>query len=159
MLSFQKIMIALAISSSTLNVAHAELTLCKDFEEVYFSCHASGKIISLCASGNISPNNGYVQYRIGTKEKIELQYPERSLPPHNRFSISDVSAANASSTHIKFRRGAYNYVVYASALGGVYVKRGDKLLSNRVCEPGIYQRFNSRAFRGIGTVAPIDGID
>lgn len=35
-----------------------ERTLCQPHEEVYFSCETEGKVISVCASGNISPDNG-----------------------------------------------------------------------------------------------------
>jgi hypothetical protein len=126
---------------------------------VYFSCPIYKKIISLCASGNISPNNGYVQYRFGTADHIELEFPGKPYPPRNRFSISDISEGNLNFTHIKFNSGNYNYVVYQGFPSGVYVKKSGKLVSNLFCEKGIYQRISPRAFRGIKTVAPVDGID
>ena len=136
-----------------------EATLCEPHEEVYFSCPIDKKIISLCASGNISPNNGYVQYRFGTADHIELEFPGKPYPPRNRFSISDISEGNLNFTHIKFNSGNYNYVVYQGFLSGVYVKKSGKLVSNLFCEKGIYKRISPRAFRGIKTVAPVDGID
>lgn len=153
-------LVILLIMASIRASAHAdETTLCQSFEEVYFSCPIGGKIISLCASGNISPNNGYVQYRFGTPDYIELQFPSNSYSPKNRFLISDISDGNLSFTHIKFKSGEYNYVIYQGSPSGLYIKKNGKLVSNLVCEQGVYQQLSPRAYRGIRTVAPVDGID
>jgi len=140
-----------------------ESTLCRSYEEVYFSCQldkkAGKKIVSLCASGNIFPGNGYVQYRFGMPEAIELQYPELPLPPKNIFSISDIAAGNVSFTHVKFRSGAYDYVLYQGHPSGVYVVKGRRLVGNHVCQAGDYVSISPRAFRGIETVDPVDGIE
>jgi hypothetical protein len=140
--------------------SHAdENTLCLPHEEVYFSCRSSGKTISLCASGNISPDNGYVRYRFGAINNIELEFPKKSLPPRKIFYISEIHEGNISSTHLKFQAGRYDYVLYQGDVSGIYVKRNYKTVSNRMCDLGSVQRLNHRAFRGIQTVAPIDEID
>jgi hypothetical protein len=136
-----------------------EVTLCKLHEEVYLSCQSEGKIISLCASGNISPNNGYVQYRFGTTDHIALEFPKKRFPPMHHFRISDISEGSLSFTHVKFRSGNYDYVLYQGFPSGVYIKKSGKLVSNLLCEKGDYQTISPRAFRGIETVAPVDGID
>ncbi len=136
-----------------------EVTLCKLHEEVYLSCQSGGKIISLCASGNISPKNGYVQYRFGTTDHIELEFPKKPYPPMHHFRISDISEGSLSFTHVKFRSGNYDYVLYQGFTSGVYIKKIGKLVSNLLCEKGDYQTISPRAFRGIETVAPVDGID
>lgn len=136
-----------------------EITLCQPHEEVYFSCPIDGKVLSVCASGNISPDNGYVQYRFGKIGKIELEYPEKPYPPRKLFSISDILEGNLSFTHLKFDSGRYHYVFYQGDPSGIYIKKSGKLISNRTCDPGTYQPISPRAFRGIKTVAPIDGID
>lgn len=136
-----------------------EVTLCQPHEEVYFSCPVNGKLLSVCASGNISPDNGYVQYRFGRIGKIELEYPKKPYPPRKLFSISDVSEGNLNFTHLKFDAGKYHYVLYQGDPSGIYIKRGGAVISNRTCDSGTYQPISPRAFRGIKTVAPIDGID
>jgi hypothetical protein len=87
-----------------------------------------GGIISLCASGNISPNNGYVQYRFGTVSRIELEFPGKTCSPINRFGISEISEGDLNFTHVKFRSGAYDYVLYQDFPSGIYVKRNGKLI-------------------------------
>jgi hypothetical protein len=50
-------------------------------------------------------------------------------------------------------------VLYQGNPSGIYIKRDGKVISNRTCDPGTSQPFSPRAFRGIKTVTPIDGID
>lgn len=136
-----------------------EATLCQSHEEIYFSCWSGSKIISLCASGNISAEDGYVQYRFGTPDQIELQYPEKPYPPTNNFLISDISVGNLSYTHVKFNSGKYNYVIYQGFPGGLYIKKKGRLVLNRTCGEGIYQQLSQRAYRGIRTAPPALGVD
>lgn len=136
-----------------------EITLCQPHEEIYFSCPIDGKVVSLCASGNISPDNGYVQYRYGVPGRVELQFPEKRNPPRNLFGIIDIYVGNLNFTHVKFMVGAYGYVIYQGSPSGVYVKRHGGVISNYMCAPGIYQRLNQRVFRGLRTNSPVDGVD
>ena len=46
--------------------------LCQEYESTVFSCPAGKKTISVCASKTVTPESGYVQYRFGSKENIEL---------------------------------------------------------------------------------------
>lgn len=140
--------------------AHAEeATLCRDHEEVYFSCSVGKRIISLCACGNISPDKGYVRYRFGTSERVELQFPDVNQSSKDRFFISDISGGNLSFTHVKFKSGGYDYVIFEGILNGLYVKKDGKNIVRLACDPGIYQRLSQRAYRGIETVPPVEGID
>ncbi len=75
-------------------------TLCEKGEDVYISCAFNssldqdnylGKVASICAKNNTSPDSGYVQYRFGKPSygvgpaRIELQYPEQKIPPKGIF--------------------------------------------------------------------------
>ncbi|WP_175003628.1 hypothetical protein [Burkholderia lata] len=141
-------------------MAHAEeITLCQPHEEIYISCPVGGKLVSLCASGNISPNNGYVQYRYGLPERVELQFPKNPNPPGKEMTISDISAGNLNFIHIKFRTGVYDYVIYQGSPSGVYVKKHGRLVSNHMCAQGMYQQLNQRIFRGLRTASPVSGVD
>ena len=50
-------------------------TLCASDERIIFSCpiRRPAKIVSLCASKNLTSERGYLQYRFGVPEKIELE--------------------------------------------------------------------------------------
>ncbi|MDR6393131.1 hypothetical protein [Paraburkholderia phenoliruptrix] len=134
-------------------------TLCNAHEEIYFSCHVGEKIVSVCASGNISPKNGYVQYRFGKLGRIELEYPKLPYPPMGFFSISDIDQGNVQTTHLKFKSGRYNYVVYSGFPSGLYVKKDGRIISNLICDSGGYESISPRAFRGIPVKPPQGNID
>lgn len=136
-----------------------EKTLCASFEEIYFSCPVKDRIISVCASGNVSPENGYVQYRIGRPGHVELQYPSAPVVPKNKFTISDIFGGNLNIAHLKFRSGKYDYVIYQGNVSGVYVKKNGQRVVNLTCDAGDYQTISPRAKRGIETVPPVDDID
>src|SRR5688500_5940508 len=52
-------------------------TLCAKTERVIFACvlRRPAKIVSVCASKDLTRDTGYVQYRFGSPAKIELEYP------------------------------------------------------------------------------------
>lgn len=154
-----RVAIALSIASACVTVQANEATLCQQHEEIYFSCPSGKKIISLCASGNLSPNYGYVQYRFGTPDRIEFKFPSGSQSPRKRFSIVDITGGNLNIEHVRFRSGDYDYVIYQGPPNGVYVKRSGETVANLICEKGIYQRLSQRAYRGISTSSPIDDVD
>src|ERR1700733_9023089 len=106
------LMILLVVACVEVSAYADEATLCQSYEEIYFSCPVGDKVISLCASGNISPKNGYVQYRFGTRTHIELEFPDKPYPPGSRFSISDIHEGSLDYTHVKFKSGGYDYVIY-----------------------------------------------
>lgn len=136
-----------------------EKTLCASFEDIYFSCPVKDRVISVCASGNVSPENGYVQYKIGQPGHVEFQYPGAPVVPKNRFSISDIFGGNLNIVHLKFKSGKYNYVIYQGDVGGVYVKKNGKTVANLTCGAGDYKTIGPGVKRGIETVPPVDDID
>lgn len=128
---------------------HGEETLCHDFEEIYMSCRIDSKIVSLCASGNTSPMNGYVKYRFGTIDNIELEYPTKSIPPSNIFNITEVNAGNDNEVNVYFKIRDFLYTVQKNTRMRLTVSKHGKILSKRVCSEGQYQDFSPRIFRGL----------
>lgn len=154
------ILLATTLSANAQDLTQPEeTTLCYAHEDIYFSCDTGKKIISVCASGNIKSNRGYVQYRAGQPNSIELEYPNKPYPPKGLFSISDIIGGNLSSVHLKFESNKYNYVIYQSSVSGIYVKKNGKTISNLICRKGEYQEISPRAKRGIDLTDPIDDVD
>jgi hypothetical protein len=60
-------------------------TLCHTDETVVFSCATGTHFLSICASPNLSKEAGYLQYRYGSKDKLELVYPTTPQPPTGLF--------------------------------------------------------------------------
>lgn len=162
MMKYLNEFIVLAILSGvSINAsAHTEGEgLCLPFEEVYFSCRIGEKIMSLCAVGNVSPDNGYVKYRFGTAENIELEYPDESIPSRGVFSISDINLGRIGFVQVKFHRNDHDYVIFGGYSEGIYVQKAGKLVVRHGCESEDLYRLSPRAYRGIETVPPVDEID
>lgn len=134
-----------------------EPTMCLEYEEVYFSCLSRGKIVSVCAAGNISPENGSVNYRFGEEGYEEISVPSESYPPRKGVLLSDVGR---KGLEIIFKEREYRYVVFVGNVKGVYVKRYGKVIARHVCDSGgIYQSVNSRLFRGLYMIDPGSGVE
>ncbi|MGF7187547.1 hypothetical protein JOE11_000574 [Robbsia andropogonis] len=130
-------------------------TLCEDEEEIYFSCIIKDKIMSICAAENIAPDKGYVQYRYGRPENVEMRFPKTLVAPLGKFSISDIVLGNISFVHLKFKSGAYDYVLFEGSADGIYINRGRKnVLTMRCDSGGEYTMLSPSAYRGIPTVEP-----
>lgn len=105
---------------------HIEIgaTMCQEGEVVYISCALDGgpvqhdykgAVASICAKKNVSPDQGYVQYRYGIpsygyqKQKLELQYPEKQIPPKGIFKIYISSHPESYGNALVFQRDEYIY--------------------------------------------------
>jgi hypothetical protein len=90
--------------------------LCGSNEQVVFGCTAGDKMISVCASQTFNSTTGYVQYRYGTKSKIELEYPTIKVPPHGYFWFSQTMYSGGGAARIRFVNRGYQYAVFDSTV-------------------------------------------
>ncbi|WP_177445850.1 hypothetical protein [Pseudomonas sp. ICMP 460] len=126
------------------------MTLCAADEDVYFSCPLPGnKIVSVCASKNDTPSVGYVQYRYGAPENVELSYPITKLPPKGKFFLVDASEGSVNKNIIKFKNGRYTYLLAQSFVSYLTVLKDEKLLLRKNCEEGGYAFISRKADKGI----------
>ena len=88
-------------------------SLCQRDEKVVFSCTVSkaAKIVSLCASKQLTKEQGYLQYRFGLPDKIELEYPKQRGRPQDAFEYSHYFRAQFDQTEISFSLNGYEYSV------------------------------------------------
>lgn len=114
---------------------------CKEQEQTVFSCSLGSKIVSVCASNDISPTKGYLQYRFGPKNAPELIFPASTESSNRSILRSGIYMfSGGGGGYLRFINGQYNYVVY-TAIGkgwgtkeGVAVEKGNKLLTNIKCQ-------------------------
>ncbi len=125
-----------------------EMTLCDINEDVYFSCPLlGGKLVSVCAFGNDKPSSGYVQYRYGMPNKLEMSYPANKLAPAGRFVIVNASEGSVNKDIIKFKNSGYVYIVSQSIISTLSVLKGEKVVFRKSCDEG-ENAFVSRKARG-----------
>jgi hypothetical protein len=108
-------------------------TLCASEEESVFDCEIGKKILSVCASKELDDSKGWLQYRFGTAEKIDLSYPETKVHPKKYFQFNRAysAAENVMVGELRFKNGATQYTVYredakGKSEAGVYVTIREK---------------------------------
>lgn len=120
--------------------------LCEPEEQVVFGCNSQGKMISLCASPDVGSNSGYMQYRFGTLDKVELTYPKERVPPKGYFWHSFASYSGGYAERVRFDNTSVQYVVFEDMLStgpasltkemhyGVSVQVPGKKAVSRLCD-------------------------
>lgn len=122
------------------DVSHKEglfdKSLCIEGEIAAWSCDLGQRMVSICASRDLGPDRGYVQYRIGRKGDVELEYPAERVHPRGRFAHN--VAANGDED-ISFENGGYEYIVFEilrDDKDGVIVRKDGKEASRLTCNGG-----------------------
>lgn len=116
----------------------AAATQCTGTETTVFTCAVGAKVVSVCASRDLTARTGTLVYRFGPPGKPEIDWP-----PADAWRRSVGSGTWAFSggggAWLAFRREAYRYVVY-TAIGqgwgsraGVAVEKDGKLLADIAC--------------------------
>ena len=121
--------------------AYAASTLCLKDEDTIFNCSTGKKVISVCASKDVTPEHGYLQYRFGPPAKVEITIPaSRSVPPAQSAVAHTVMFSGGGGAFLRFKAGEFEYVVY-SAIGrgwgtkdGVAIEKNGKPLTHISCK-------------------------
>jgi hypothetical protein len=89
-------------------------TLCAKDERVIFSCplRRPSKIVSVCASKDLTKEKGYLQYRFGLPGKIELEFPKERQGSQAKFEYTHYFRAQFDLTEINFTVDGVNYSVF-----------------------------------------------
>jgi hypothetical protein len=89
-------------------------TLCTKNERIIFSCPVKrpAKIVSLCASKDLTNERGYLQYRFGLPDKIELEFPKERTGTQKKFTYSHYFRARFDMTAIGFTIDGYEYSIF-----------------------------------------------
>lgn len=89
-------------------------TLCAKDERVIFACvlRRPAKIVSICASKDLTRERGYLQYRFGLPGKIELEFPRDRAGTQEKFEYTHYFRAQVDLTEINFSIDGVNYSVF-----------------------------------------------
>ena len=88
-------------------------SLCARDERIIFSCPVKkpAKIVSLCASKDLSSDRGYIQYRFGLPGKVELEFPQDRTGTQQKFQYTHYFRAQVDMTEISFKNNGYEYQI------------------------------------------------
>lgn len=100
-------------ASVTFGQALQPNSLCARDERIIFSCLVKkpAKIVSLCASKNLSADQGYLQYRFGLPGKVELEFPKERTGTQQKFQYTHYFRAQVDLTEISFSNNGYEYQI------------------------------------------------
>jgi hypothetical protein len=93
-------------------------SLCAGTEHIIFSCRTRSakstarKIVSLCASTDLTRERGYLQYRYGRPGEIELEFPSSRTGTQQMFQYSHYLRYQVDLTEIKFQIDGYEYQIF-----------------------------------------------
>ena len=129
------------LALTVLAVDPAPASHCAPFEVTAFTCtiDKSKKIVSLCASKDAGPKTGYVQYRFGKKDKVELTFPEDKSPASQHFQGFSQRYTKGGASSLRFHHGDVDYLVYTGGTmdwmwSGVAVFKGDQKQALLECD-------------------------
>ena len=136
--------IFITISALVSSTAFAEGTPshCRSQETTYFNCAVGNKLVSLCASRDLSAKAGTLQYRFGLPGKPpELEYPKTPGSPAKHFTEYDWWFAKGGTQALGFSIGSYSYSIFEthSAFGyngaGVIISKSGVRVQLLECQP------------------------
>ena len=134
-------------------------SLCTNRETTQFSCSAGKKLISVCASKDLNPALGYLQYRFGRKGAPEIQVPAAQNHPNPLVKYGTLTWSGGGGSYLRFLKGDFRYVVY-SATGkdggeksGVAVEEGGKLITHVKCLGPAQSSIGQKLFEKAGMPA------
>ncbi|WP_260260817.1 hypothetical protein [Vibrio intestinalis] len=116
-------------------------TLCSDEEDIYFSAKLNnGKFASLCGYKHKSPDTGYVKYRYGFPDNIELEYPKDEGTPKGRFLTYHIRLSpNVQGRTIFFHIGKYRYdISHVAGNCSVFAYEGKKVVFESFCNEELW---------------------
>ena len=95
-------------------------THCSAAERSIFSCEIGRKVLSLCSSPDLDDTKGWLQYRFGTLDKLDLVFPEGREHPKKHFrSLRNYSSVEqALIQELGFKKGNTGYTVYREDVKG-----------------------------------------
>src|SRR6185436_15727440 len=101
------------VSPPTQSPALQANSLCAKEERIIFSCPIKrpAKIVSVCASKDLTAERGYIQYRFGLPGKVELEFPKDREGSQQKFQYSHYFRARVDLTEISFTINGYEYQV------------------------------------------------
>jgi hypothetical protein len=95
-------------------------TLCSPGETNIFSCEIGKKILSVCGSADLDSDKGWMQYRFGNLEKLDLIHPEKKEHPKKEFKSNRLFSSVEQSLvqELQFKRSNTAYTVYTQDIKG-----------------------------------------
>jgi hypothetical protein len=88
-------------------------SLCQANEQTIWSCATTkNKTASVCASKDLAEDKGYLQYRFGSLEKIELEFPKERKDSQKSFKYSRYTRPLVTMLTLSFTNAGTVYEIH-----------------------------------------------
>lgn len=88
-------------------------SLCAGDEKTIWSCEtANRKTVSICAAKQLDKQRGYLQYRFGRPDHVELEYPQQRQNTQTAFAYFRYTRPLVTFLGLRFKINQYEYEVY-----------------------------------------------
>ncbi|MGQ9897548.1 MAG: hypothetical protein ACUVR8_08360 [Acidobacteriota bacterium] len=85
--------------------------LCQPNEKLIFgTLTAGGKMVCLCGSSNLTAERGYLQYRFGRPDWVELEYPVERTGSQPHFYYAHDHRYQPDSAAVRFRNKTTSFI-------------------------------------------------
>ncbi|MFM0037695.1 hypothetical protein [Paraburkholderia strydomiana] len=93
--------------------------LCSTNEMTVFNCELkeNHKIVSMCASKNLTDKRGFLQYRYGLPNRIELTFPKNLENSQTQFGYDEYSRPDLSTFVVGVNNENYRYEISETTEG------------------------------------------
>ena len=156
----------LAFSAAASSSGALASSLCKPNERVVFSCSTGEHIASVCASKVLSKTKGYLQYRNGRRDAIDLAYPDISAKPADVFLSGALMFSGGGGGWLRFEQGPFAYTIFTaigkwgaagapSEVAGVAVQKAGKEFASFPCRTEPESEIGPELFETLGLTSPI----
>lgn len=149
------------IAATSWAAASPAPTLCNADELVIFSCATGARVASICASKSLSKTDGYMQYRFGRNENVELSYPELGAKSVDIYTSGTMMFSGGGGAWLRFKKGPFSYTIFTATgkwgssgsplgVGGVAVQKDGKEFANFRCRADPTSEIGPDLFQKLG---------
>jgi hypothetical protein len=101
------------VSSAPSSVPIKPASLCASDERVVWSCETvrERKLASICSSKALSKTSGYVQYRFGRPDQVEMEFPRERVNTQAAFTYSRYTRPLVTYLRLEFVNNGFTYTI------------------------------------------------
>ncbi len=139
-------------------------TYCRADESIVFSCDFGSHTASVCASREIAPGKGFLQYRFGHLDRVLMSYPPADTRPADAFTVGTLMFSGGGGAWLRFEDQRIRYTVFTAIgrwnpkgrpleVAGVVMEQDGKEMATMSCRGAAVSALGSTFFEQAGLKA------
>ena len=154
------------LTAATVLIAPAAVeapSYCRADETAIFSCDLGSHTVSVCASKDIAPGKGRLEYRFGHLDRVLMTYPPTGIPPSEAFTSGMMSFPEGAGIWLRFTDKGAQYTPFIAVghwrphaidvVGGVQVEQPGQPVVTLACRDVPTYQMRQPFFESLGIKA------